>query len=95
MPGIITECNGYCIFCGKPTNIEHHLVFGNGRRELADQDGLKIPCCANCHTLGRNTEKIHGNSKAERMSKMMGQLVFESRIGSREEFRKRYGVSYL
>jgi hypothetical protein len=32
---------------------------------------------------------------AERLSKMLGQVMFEAKIGSREEFRKRYGRSYL
>lgn len=95
MQGIVTEYAGYCVFCGKPTNEEHHLVFGNGRREMAEQDGLKIPCCSGCHTMNRNVQKIHGNPMAEKLSKMLGQAVFEARIGSREDFRKRYGVSYL
>ena len=26
----------YCIICGTPTNTVHHLVFGRGKRNLAD-----------------------------------------------------------
>lgn len=42
---IVTEYDGICFFCGKPEECEHHLLFGNGIRELAEQDGLKVPMC--------------------------------------------------
>lgn len=95
MEGIVTKYSGYCIFCGTPTEEEHHLIFGNGKRKLADEDGLKVPCCRKHHTGGKVSERIHDNPMAEKLSKMMGQLAYEANIGTREEFRKRYGVSYL
>lgn len=33
---IVTDYAGICFFCGKPAECEHHLLFGNGIRELAD-----------------------------------------------------------
>lgn len=90
----ITEYMDNCIFCGRPTNEKHHLVFGSDRQK-AEEDGLVIPICSNCHTMNRNTEKIHGNSMACKLSKIVGQLLFESQLGTREEFRKRYGRSFL
>lgn len=95
MHGIVTEYAEYCIFCGKPTKEEHHLVFGNGRRDKAEKDGLKVPCCSECHTMNHNTQKIHNNPMAEKLSKMLGQAIYEAKIGSREDFRQRYGESYL
>lgn len=95
MDSIITEYRSNCIFCGRPTTEEHHLIFGTSRRKLSEEDGLKVPCCRECHTAGKISGKIHGNPMAEKMSKMMGQLAYEARIGTREDFRKRYGVSYL
>ena len=83
---IVTDYAGICFFCGKPAECEHHLLFGNGIRELAEQDGLKVPACNKCHNMGKQTEKL---------SKMLGQAIYESKIGTREEFRKRYGKSYL
>lgn len=93
--GIVTDYNKNCIFCGRPTECEHHLLFGNGNRELAEQDGLKVPACNNCHNIGQITGRIHDNPMAEKLSKMLGQAIYEARIGSREEFRVRYGKSYL
>ena len=64
-----------------------------------EEDGLKIPCCNNCHNIGDVLTRIHGNPMAE----MMGQLAWEKRAvaggktekEAREAFRSRYGISYL
>lgn len=93
--GIVTEYRNICFFCGEAAECEHHLLFGNGIRKLAEKDGLKVPCCNRCHNMGNITERIHDNIMAERMSKMLGQAMFELKIGTREEFRRRYGKSYL
>lgn len=95
MQGIITEYQTICFFCGRPKECDHHLIFGNGLRELAEEDGLKVPCCHRCHNMGRVIEQIHGNVMAERLSKMLGQAIYEANIGDRESFRLRYGKSFL
>lgn len=92
---IVTEYTEICYFCGRPSECEHHLVFGKGLRELAEEDGIKVPSCNRCHTLGKNTEKVHENPIAEKLSKMLGQAIYEKEIGAREDFRRRYGKSYL
>lgn len=68
-------------------------------------DGLKIPVCNNCHNMGQKLCRIHENPMAERLSKMLGQAIWEKEWISannqqesrkaREAFRKRYGRSYL
>ena len=93
--GIVTEYDGVCLFCGKPAECEHHLLFGSGIRELAEQDGLKVPACNDCHNTGTVSGRIHDNPMAEKLSKMLGQAMYEAKIGSREEFRARYGRSYF
>ena len=93
--GIVTEYGNICIFWGDPAECEHHLLFGSGIRELAEQDGLKVPACNNCHNMGRTLDRIHDNPMAEKLSKMLGQAIYESKIGTREEFRARYGKSYF
>ena len=93
--GIVTEYGKICFFCGREAEGEHHLLFGRGIRPLAEQDGLKVPICNRCHTMGSIAERIHGNAMAEKLSKMLGQAMYEMKIGTREEFRQRYGKSYL
>jgi hypothetical protein len=91
--GMITKYTEICLICGKPAECTHHLIFGTGLRQLADQDGLTIPLCNSCHNMGKDC--IHGNHIAEALSKIIGQLQFEAEKGTREEFRARYGRSYL
>ncbi len=91
---IVTDSDRYCIFCGKSTEAEHHLLFGN-KRALAEKDGLKVPICNNCHNTGPVLSRIHDNPMAEILSKMLGQAIYEAKIGTREDFRRRYGKSYL
>lgn len=98
------EHKNYCFFCGTASiNGEHHLIFGSGR-QFAEKDGLKVPICDYCHTIGRVTERIHDNSMAEKLSKMLGQAIYERNAlankevetveEAREKFRERYGRTY-
>jgi len=98
---MVTEYTEICAICGRPRECEHHLIYGSTHK-LADEDGLTLPMCHNCHNMGKLTSKIHGNSMAESLSKIAGQLAWEKEYykkipedPAREAFRKRYGVSYL
>ncbi len=101
--GIVTEYNDYCVFCGKPTEAQHHLIWGKGNRDKAENDGIKIPCCNKCHNMGDVLERIHENPMAEKLSKIAGQLAREkhevacglTEEMARSEFRLRFGESYL
>lgn len=75
--GIVTEYSEICIFCGRQSEAEHHLIFGTAGRELSEKDGLKIPVCNNCHNMGQKLCRIHENPMAERLSKMLGQAIWE------------------
>lgn len=102
---VVTAYYNYCIFCGRPTTTEHHLIFGIGKRELAELDGIKIPVCNEEHNMAGGIKQIHENIIAEKLSKIAGQLAWEKEYyhkmygyeddPAREAFRKRYGISYL
>lgn len=107
----ITKYNNVSVFSGTPKETDHHCIFGNGLRELADEDGLTIPLLHREHNLSPKGTiyQIHGNPAAEKLSKIVGQLAWERNyliskyespdedLGeeAREAFRKRYGKSYL
>ncbi len=74
---IITEYKEICFFCGRPAECEHHLIFGTAGRELSEKDGLKVPTCNNCHNMGDKLNRVHDNPMAEKLSKMLGQAVWE------------------
>lgn len=103
MDSIVTDIREYCFFCGGPAECDHHLIFGTSNRALADQDGITVPICNECHNMGKVTARIHDNPMAEKLSKMLGQLAWENKhieAGipmemARESFRKRYGKSYI
>jgi hypothetical protein len=95
MKSIVTNYTNICFFCGRPSECEHHLIFGNGQRSLSEADGIKVPVCNSCHNMGKVSERIHDNPMAEKLSKMLGQAIWEKHNGDREAFRKRYGKSYL
>lgn len=95
MDSIVTDRSDICIICGGRADAVHHLVFGTAGRQLSEKDGLKVPICNRCHNMGDRLQRIHDNPMAERLSKMLGQAIYEGKIGTREEFRKRYGKSYL
>lgn len=95
-----------CFTCGKPAECSHHLLFGNSIRRLADEDGIYLSMCNQCHNMAVDaTSRIHGNVMAEKLSKMLGQALWEReyianyiedpQIEAREAFRKRYGRSWL
>lgn len=101
MDSIVTTCKDICAISGREATEEHHLVFGRGYRQLAEEDGLKIPINSTFHKLSKYA--IHDNPTAEALSKMCGQLAFEkhwvakgdTEDEARERFRKRYGRSWL
>ena len=41
---VVTRYSGYCALCGKPTQTEHHLLFGIGIRELAEDVMMNTIC---------------------------------------------------
>jgi len=102
---------GICEICGAPAECEHHLIFGMGMRKLADQDELTIKMCNSCHNMSNDIDcKIHDNPMAEKLSKMLGQVIWEIRYiddryeavtgetlrkEAKREFMNRYGRSYI
>lgn len=78
MKSIVTEYTELSAFSASPRECDHHLIFGNGLRKLADEDGLTIPLTNKEHNMGQNTEQIHGNQAAEKLSKMLGQEAWEA-----------------
>lgn len=75
----VTEYEQYSVFSGTPTSTRHHLLFGRGIRNLAEQDGIWIPVTDAEHNMSSKgtIHQIHGNPAAEKLSKIAGQLAWE------------------
>ena len=107
---ILTKYDQYSVFSGSPKECDHHLIFGNSMRKIADNEKLTIPLTNAEHNLSSvgTINQIHGNPAAEKLSKMLGQVAFEKEYyrslvcgknnendPAREEFRKIFGKSFL
>lgn len=82
-----------CIVCHRsPTQI-HHVFFGYGNRRNSEKYGYIVGLCLDHHT---GAHGIHTNNKQlETDLKRMCQMDFEENIGTRDDFRKIFGKSYL
>lgn len=83
----LTDDMGTCYLCGRVAQQMHH-IFNGPERAKSTADNMIIPVCAGCH------DRIHKDAKLRRELKAIGQRAYE-RSHSREEFRERYGKSYL
>ena len=81
-----------CFVCGCPIGLHHHHCFHGINRKNADQDGCWVYLCFAHHT---GMEGVHNNRPFDVMLMKISQMVWESKLGSREDFRRRYGKSYL
>ena len=70
---------------------EHHLYFGNPKRQLSERHGLKVWLCLDHH---RGFRGVHQNRTLDLWLKAQGQKAFEL-TNTREEFMAIFGRSYL
>jgi hypothetical protein len=89
---IIVERTDRCVICGSPYVEIHHAIHGTANRKVADKYGLTIPLCHE-HHLGALGP--HLNRTVDLTYIKAAQRAFESKVGTREEFRKLFGKSWL
>lgn len=79
-----------CYLCGalEPLH-DHHIFGGTSNRSKSEKLGLKVWLCEKHH------RKVHQNGKAMKFLKRKGQKYYEKNIGTREDFIKEFGRSYL
>lgn len=94
MKSIITNCKG-CFICGSYYGLNtHHVIYGVGKRGLADKDGLTVPLCLYHHTGQMGVH--HGNTKLDRQLKRLAQKRWKEFFKKTDDdFIQRYGKSYL
>lgn len=87
---IIQPHDTKCYICGswRPTD-RHHCLHGTSMRKKADADGLTVLLCRECHM------NLHDLGEGDRLLQQVAQWHWENEYGSREDFIKRYGKSYL
>lgn len=88
----ITTDMEHCIVCGNPEIQIHHIFAGTGRRKISDQYGYIVPLCMEHHT---GNTGVHFNRQLDVSLKKLAQEHFEAVNGSRDDFRRLFGKSYL
>ena len=95
MKSIIPGDSEFCYLCKKRgletrgTDV-HHMIFGTAKRKLADEDGLTVHLCHLHHMM------LHSNGSYKRELQELAQETWMQHYnGTKEDFIKRYGISYL
>ena len=81
-----------CVVCGSPYTERHHIFYGIANRRKSEQWGYVIPLCREHHT-GPNG--IHFNKEMNDRWRERAQKHFEENYGTREDFRREFGKSFL
>ena len=83
-----------CYLCGANQNLDrHHIFFGTANRKLSEEDGCWVWLCKPHHTM--SLVAVHQNRETDLILKKRCQEQWVKAKGSRDEFIKRYGKSYL
>ena len=89
---VFTDNMDKCIFTGSWV-VERHHIFGGSNRKKSEKYGFVVPLRPDYHPNG-----VHAGSNAKEIDtklKEMAQSYWEAHLGTREEFRKEFGKSYL
>lgn len=89
---VLTDDMEHCIVTGS-ARVEIHHVFNGPDRDLSEKYGFLIPLRPDWHNF--SPYSIHMDQKFDESWKRYAQQYYEEHIGSREDFRREFGKSYL
>ena len=93
MKSVLVEDTSKCYVCGRTQVDGHHCIYGTGKRKIADKYSYIVPLCLDHHT---GQHGVHnGNKELDIHLKQLAQKHFEEHHGSREDFIRVFGKSYL
>ncbi len=81
----------HCMVCGAPHPHKHH-VFGAANRNISEKYGYYVPLCYQHH---EGKQSPHMDREIDLRLKRMAQQQFESERGTREDFIKIFGKSWM
>lgn len=90
----LTDDMEHCFFTGSPV-VERHHIFGGANRKKSEKYGFVVPLRPDLHPNGVNFKRTPENLKIDLFLKQEAQLHYEETIGSREDFRREFGKSWL
>ena len=90
MKSIIQE-KKVCSFCDPTVGLEEHHIFEGRNRKNSEKYGLKVYLCVKHHT---GEEGIHFDPIRNKLLKIIGQMYFEQKLGSVEDFIEIFRKNY-
>jgi len=95
----ILQTERKCLICGRQGDLEeHHCLSGVSNRKNSEKYGLKIWLCRLCHKSLHDKGKVfidEWHYVTETDIKIMAQRKWEETYGTREEFIKIFGKSWI
>lgn len=83
-----------CLICKTTLNLHrHHVFYGTGNRQISDKYGCWVYLCVRHHNM--SSKGVHYDSEYDKKLKRECQLKWEELYGTREDFIKTFGRSYL
>lgn len=89
---VLTDDMEHCIITGD-FNIEIHHVFNGPNRNRSEKYGFLVPLRPDWHNMTQYS--VHMDQQFDERLKRKAQIYFENHYGSREDFRREFGKSYL
>lgn len=82
-----------CFITHDKHNLHLHHVFGGGLRKVSEKYGMTIWLRADWHNMAQYG--VHQNAALDRDIKRIAQTKWEEKFGSRQDFRRIFGKSWL
>lgn len=93
---VFTEDMDHCYFTGSPVVERHHIFESRqGFKRKSEVRGFVVPLRPDLHPNGAMFVRSEENLQIDQKLKKMAQQYYEAHYGSREDFRKEFGKSYL
>ena len=89
----IIQSEKKCYITGDTNNLHSHHIFGGANRKLSEKYGLKVWLRADWHNM--SNYGVHFNRELDLQLKKTAQLCWEEKFGSRQDFRRIFGKSWL
>lgn len=89
---VFTDDMDHCYFTGT-AQVERHHIFGGANRKNSEKYGFIVPLRPDIHPNG-----VYAGQSAKLIDvklKTMAQEYFEREYGTRDDFRRIFGKSYL
>lgn len=89
---VFTDDLSTCYLTSSPVTHRHH-IFGSSNRKRSEKYGFIVPLRPDLHNM--SNEGVHFNRELDLKFKVMAQEYYEANYGTRDQFRKEFGKSYL